>query len=170
MALSYIGEIRLVGFNFAPRGWILCQGQLLSIAQYETLFVLIGTTYGGDGQTTFGLPDLRGRTPVHFGTSTSGASYTAGLLTGQESVTLTAAQVATHTHGLSTQPAAGTSPSPSGGFFAGASSSYYSTSSSGATAAVLLPGPVSPQPHSNLQPYLCLNYAISLEGVFPSRN
>jgi microcystin-dependent protein len=168
MSLAFVGEIRAVAFTFAPSGWMLCQGQTLSIAQNEVLFVLLGTTYGGDGVSTFRLPDLRGRTPIHFGNSVGG-SYVIGMQTGQESITPTALQIPAHSHGLNAQAPPGTNSSPAGSFLAGASTPYYSTVRSGSTAAVLLPGSAA-QPHSNLQPYLCLNYAISLFGVFPSRN
>ena len=169
MAQSYVGEIRPVAFTFAPAGWMLCQGQLLSIAQYDTLYALLGVTYGGDGQNTFALPDLRGRTPIHFGNS-----YAIGMAAGVENVTLQASQVAVHTHNITSQPANlpnSASQSPAGAFFGFTSATYYSTVSGGSTtAAILLPSGGSPQPHPNLQAYLCLNYAISLYGVFPSRN
>ena len=172
MGQSYVGEIRPVAFSFAPSGWALCQGQLLAISQFDTLFTLIGTTYGGDGQTTFGLPDLRGRTPIHFGVAPGGSSYSIGLMTGQENVTLISNQVASHQHGLNVQTATGNAASPSGAYLAGskAPTNYYSTTVNGVTAPVLLPATGGNQPHSNLQPYLCLNYAISLYGIFPSRN
>src|ERR1700704_2125801 len=98
MSQPYVGEIRMVGFSFAPAGWMFCDGQLLPISENETLFVLIGTTYGGDGQSTFGGPDLRGRVPIHWGTGSSGTLYTLAQSFGVEAVTLTAAQVAAHRH------------------------------------------------------------------------
>jgi microcystin-dependent protein len=165
--LPYVGEIRMGGWNFAPAGWLLCQGQLLSIAQYQTLFALIGTTYGGDGSNTFALPDLRGRVPMHQGT---GASL--GQLAGAEQVTLTTSATPAHPHSLlaSTDPATQRSPA---GNVAGtvASGSIYSeiaiTAQMSGQSIGAAPG--NGQPHYNMQPYLGLTFIIAVDGVFPSQ-
>ena len=172
MGQSYVGEIRPVAFNFAPANWMLCQGQLLSISQYETLYALLGTTYGGDGVNSFAIPDLRGRTPIHSGVAPGGGAFPIGLSTGQENVTLLGNQLAPHTHAINVQPSPGGVASPASAYFGGSKSptNYYSTTVNGVTAPILLPTSSGGAPHSNLQPYLCLNYAISLFGVFPSRN
>jgi microcystin-dependent protein len=162
----YVGEIRLVGFNFAPENWLLCDGRLLSIAQNETLFSLIGTTYGGDGETNFALPDLRGRAPVHSGGS---SSYVIGEIGGVENVTLTGSQLPAHTHPVSAQATNGNTSSPSGASFAGSSAGQYTASSTGLTAPILQTAGGS-QPHDNLMPYVCANWIISLYGIYPSQN
>jgi microcystin-dependent protein len=120
--MAYLGEIRPVGFNFSTVGWAFCDGQLLQISQYEALFALIGTTYGGDGQTTFGLPDLRGRIPIHMGTSPQGETFALGQAAGSESVTLSTSQMPTHAHSFSFQPQAsgnaGSQTSPANAYYA----------------------------------------------------
>lgn len=167
---EYVGEIRMFAGNFAPVGWELCQGQLLSIAEYSVLFQLIGTTYGGNGQTTFALPDLRGRIPIHV---SSGLPL--GAQTGTETVTLISPQVPVHTHALraSTQlgPQGGTVSSSSVLAQTDGSNLYAST---GRRSATLAPSSVQVsggnQPHDNMSPYLCVNFIISTQGVFPSQN
>jgi len=166
MSEPYVGEIRMVGFNFAPRGWAFCDGSLLSIAEYEALFNLLGTTYGGDGQTTFALPDLRGRIPFH-----QGNSFVMGQIAGSESVTLVANQLPTHTHVLGANSSAGTQDSPTGGFWAQSALDEYSTQAAAhsmAPAAVGLTG--GNQPHDNMPPFLVINFVISLFGIYPSQN
>jgi len=166
MSEPYVGEIRMVGFNFAPRGWAFCDGSLLSIAEYEALFNLLGTTYGGDGQTTFALPDLRGRIPFH-----QGNSFVMGQIAGSESVTLVANQLPTHTHVLGANSSAGTQDSPAGGFWAQSALDEYSTQAAAhsmAPAAVGLTG--GNQPHDNMPPFLVINFVISLFGIYPSQN
>jgi len=165
MAQPYVGEIRIFAGNFAPAGWMLCEGQLLAISEYETLFNLIGTTYGGDGQSTFGLPDLRGRVPLHFGNG-----FTLAETGGVETVTLTVSQIPTHGHAFLATSSFGTESNPAGNLLAQAQAIkiYGSTApntamASGATTAV-----GGSQPHSNFQPYLCLNFIISLFGIYPS--
>ena len=169
MAQPYVGEIRLFAGNFAPAGWMFCEGQLLPISENETLFQLIGTTYGGDGESTFALPDFRGRVPVHQGN---------GLILaetgGAESVTLTVNQIPAHSHPLIASTAASTL-SPAGAFLSVPTSSQQGvlTYVSGQTPAVALnPATVTPiggsQPHDNFQPYLCVDFIISLFGIFPS--
>lgn len=168
MATAYVGEIRMVGFNFPPSGWQLCNGQLLSISEYSTLFNLIGTTYGGDGQNTFALPDLRGRTPIHIGTG-GGQTYVQGQQGGVENVTLTTSQLPAHNHAVTAEGASGNANSPSGGYFAGSTLGQYASSSSGVSAAVLQ-NTGGGQPHNNLMPYLTVSFVISLFGVYPSRS
>jgi microcystin-dependent protein len=165
MSDPYVGEIRTVAFNFAPVGWAMCDGQTLSINQNTALFSLLGTNYGGNGTTTFQLPDLRGRTLVHQ----SGSMFV-GEVGGVESVPLTVNEIAAHVHGIVAQPAAGTVSSPAGSYFAGSADAQYAPSGSSITAAVLENSIGSGAAHNNLQPYLCINYVISLFGIFPSRN
>lgn len=158
--------------NFAPRGWAFCNGQLLSISQNSALFALLGTTYGGDGQNTFALPDLRGRAPVHAGTLSGGGTYVQGQAGGVESVTLTSTQIPPHTHTL-TAGAVGTQASPAGGLpgTTPARDFRYSNANANVTlnpAALQTAG--GSQPHDNLSPYLGISFIIALEGVFPSRN
>jgi microcystin-dependent protein len=172
MSDQFVGEIRAFGFNFQPSGWMLCQGQLLSIAEYDVLFALIGTTYGGDGQTTFGLPDLRGRIPVHQGTSPTGqGTFVIGQVSGTETVAVQITQMPGHSHTLNAQSAAGAQPGPSNGFWAASNLDQFSTASptTQMVATSLQPSGGS-QPHDNMPPFLCINYAIALFGVFPSRS
>lgn len=173
-----LGEIRLLPFNFAPRGWALCQGQTLSIAQNSALFALLGTQYGGDGRTTFGLPDLRGRAALGMGQGQGLSLYPLGTMTGTESVTLFTANLPAHTHPLSgaTVPvstAAGTTNSPAGGYFAPAAGQYGDSGGGGNMAAGLLNGTSGSTgdggAHENRMPFLVLNYCIALQGVFPQR-
>lgn len=171
----YVGEIRMFAGNFAPVGWMFCQGQTLSIAENEVLFQLIGTTYGGDGQTTFNLPNLASRVPVHMGTSNvSGRTYIIGEMAGVEQVTLTVQQIPNHTHTALASSAPGNSRSLNGGAPARDAEGnlpLYSTPS--------FPSPVNlnagtigiaggSQPHENMQPFVCMNYIISLYGIYPS--
>jgi microcystin-dependent protein len=162
----YIGEIRMFASNYAPVGWLLCEGQPLPISQYEPLFQLIGTTYGGDGQSTFALPDLRGRLPLHQNDS---AGFILGRTGGAEEVTLTTNQMPAHTHPLVATTAVGTAASPQGSVLAASgSSNVYRL---GPTAVALSSQAVAPaggsQPHTNFQPYLCVNFIISTVGAFP---
>ncbi len=167
MPQPYVGEIRLVGFSFAPQGWALCDGSALPIAQYEALFNLIGTTYGGDGQATFNVPDLRGRLPVH-----AGGGLAIGQSGGQETVAVSVAQLPPHTHSAPAVSASGTLSSPVGNLWAGATGAINLYSSSAATAAMNA-GAVSPvgggQPHDNLSPFLAVSFIISLFGIFPAQ-
>jgi microcystin-dependent protein len=169
MADSYVGEIRLVGFNYAPVGWALCQGQLLAISQNDVLYNLIGTTYGGDGVNTFALPDLRGRVPVHVGTS-QGATYPLGQLAGSYQVTLVASQVPSHNHLINCQNgSSGASGSPANNYFALASKLVYATPGTLATMGSIVGSTGGSQPHDNMQPYLAVNYIISLYGSYPTQ-
>ena len=166
MAQPYVGEIRMFAGNFAPAGWMFCEGQLLPISEYETLFNLIGTTYGGDGQSTFALPDLRGRVPIHFGDGVALAE-TGGV----ETVTLTVSQIPAHTHALVGTSANGSSPNPGGNLLAQSAATIqpYTVEP---TTLNMNPGAIGSvggsQPHDNFQPYLCVDFIISLFGIFPS--
>jgi microcystin-dependent protein len=166
MAQPYVGEIRMFAGNFAPAGWMFCEGQLLPISEYETLFNLIGTTYGGDGQSTFALPDLRGRIPLH-----QGNSYVLAQTGGAEDITLTVNQIPSHSHPLLASLDAGIESSPVGHVLA--STNVVRTYAAAPGAALLAPQAASStggsQPHSNFQPYLCVDFIISLFGIFPSQ-
>jgi len=168
MSNPYIGEIRMFAGNFAPNGWAFCSGQTLNIAEYDALFNLIGTTYGGDGITTFALPDLRGRVPIHQGTLVAGESG------GAEQVMLTTAQMPNHTHGVRSVSSAGRSRTPEASLPAGSgSASVYSTAAPDAnfdSGAVTVSGTGSTQAHENMQPFLCVNFIISLFGIFPAQS
>lgn len=172
MGTPYVGEIRICPYNFAPSGWMSCDGQLLSIAEYEVLFQLIGTTYGGDGQTTYALPDLRGRIPLHQGTGPGGNTYVIGQNGGTETVTITPAQMPAHSHAAVAVGAAGNVDSPAATAWAGSALGAYATAPS-ANLQPLAPNALAPaggsQPHDNRMPYLGVHYIISLFGVFPSQ-
>ena len=167
MAQPYVGEIRMFAGNFAPAGWMFCEGQLLPISENETLFQLIGWSYGGDGQSTFALPDLRGRLPLHQG---NGFSVT--NTGGAEEVTLTVPQMPSHTHALLGSTAIASSSDPAGNIGAKittASVFAYGTDNPKTTLSPQTVGPVGgSQPHTNFQPYLCIDFIISLFGIFPS--
>jgi len=168
MSTPYIGEIRLAGFNYAPEGWLMCQGQLLQIdSEYRGLFLLIGTTYGGDGVSTFALPDLRGGAAMHLGTTAQGNTYTLGQQGGAEVVTLDITQIPQHVHSIAAQNGAVTNQvSPSGAYFA-TSTNLYGVSSQLISAPVLTTVGGS-LPHENRMPYLVLNYMIAWNGIFPT--
>jgi microcystin-dependent protein len=163
----------MFGGNFAPAGWAFCNGQLMAISENDTLFTLIGTTYGGDGQSTFGLPDLQSRVPLHAGTGSDGISYVLGEKAGVESVTLTTNQIPLHSHTLFGSTDLGTTNAPANGVPASLTAAQgnlpYGT---GNPPRNLDPSSISPvggsQPHDNLQPYLAISFIISLFGVFPS--
>lgn len=175
---NYLGEIRIFAGNFAPQGWLFCQGQLLAINQNNALYALLGTTYGGDGQNTFGLPDLRGRAIVGAGQGPGLSPYQIGQAAGQESVTLTTPQLPVHQHPVqgsvrAITGAAGQA-SPSQAYFGDkGGSTYQSGASTGALAPNAVSGQTNPtgdgQPHANLQPLLATNYIIATEGIFPSQ-
>lgn len=170
MPEPYIGEIRMFAGSFAPNGWMTCEGQTLPISQNDALFTLIGTTYGGDGQETFNLPNLASRVPVHMGTGPDGTNYTLGEQAGSEEVTLTVQQIPNHTHpwACTNDPAA--SKEPVGGVPAITQGDFYSTSFSPMPMAAQSITPVGgSQPHENCQPFLVINFIISLFGVFPSQ-
>ncbi len=180
MSQPYVGEIRMFGGNFAPVGWAFCSGQILPISENDTLFQLIGTTYGGDGEETFGLPDLRGRVPIHQGTGPGLSNYVVGQAAGTESVTLTINQMPTHSHPLMVSTTPATLPSPANavpGTVNPTASSYSMYVVPGTSTMVQAPmagGSIVPQggsqPHENLMPALAVSFIISLYGVFPSQN
>ena len=167
MAQPYVGEIRMFAGNFAPAGWMFCEGQLLPISENETLFQLIGTTYGGDGESTFALPDLRGRLPLH-----QGNGFILAETGGAEEITLTVQQIPAHSHALlgSTANASATSPAGNvGGRNTVAAVFQYGNDNPAQPISPLAVGIVGgSQPHTNFQPYLCINFIISLFGIFPS--
>lgn len=170
MGQPFIGEIRMFGGNFQPSHWAFCNGQLLQISQYAALYALIGTTYGGDGVNTFGLPNLQGRIPLHQGTSTQGITYVIGQLAGEENHTLTTNEIPSHSHNVTAQSAF-SSGSPSNNVFAGGGANVYKAGSPGAQmAAGVVRNNSGGQPHNNLMPFLAVNFIISLFGVFPSRS
>jgi microcystin-dependent protein len=173
MAEPFLGQINIFPYNFAPRGWAFCQGQLLSIAQNTALFALIGTTYGGNGQTTFALPDLRGRAALGAGQGPGLSMYDLGEVTGSESVTLTINTMAAHGHPfqLLASETDANSKSAINAFFCNTASNFYQTAQDGTKMGLQNTGLTGgSQPFSILQPYLCLNFCIATEGVFPSRN
>ena len=166
MAQPYVGEIRMFAGNFAPAGWMFCEGQLLPISEYETLFNLIGTTYGGDGQSTFALPDLRGRIPLHFGNG-----FTLAETGGVETVTLTVSQIPAHSHPFlaSADPANTLNPPDNVLGTTASATPYIGSIPPNANLSPTAIGSVGgSQPHNNFQPYLCLDFIISLFGIFPS--
>jgi len=171
MSSPYVGECRLIGFNFAPAGWMACQGQLLPISENETLFNLIGTTYGGDGQSTFGLPDLRGRVPIHQGTGPGGVVFTVAQNGGSEQVTLTTQQIPVHSHRLMGSSANGNTNLFKNQVLAANPTQIYNAISPAPTA-VMSPNSITPAggslPHNNLQPFLVMTWVISLFGIYPS--
>jgi microcystin-dependent protein len=168
MAQPYVGEIRMFGGNFAPAGWQFCDGTLLPISEFETLFNLIGTTYGGDGQTTFAVPDLRGRLPIH-----QGNSFTLAETGGAEEITLTVQQIPSHTHSFMASTQTGTSANPGGNLLDQTSGTIFMYIDGQGPDGQMAPGMISPvggsQPHTNFQPYLCISFIISLFGIFPSQ-
>ena len=175
MAQPYVGEIRMFAGNFPPVGWMFCDGQLLPISENETLFQLIGTTYGGDGESTFGLPNLQSRVPIHQGTGKDGSTYVLAEAAGTETVTLTVQQMPIHTHAMLATNNPGTTQSPSGVVLATATTSQAGTLTYGSDSpvgmnnnAVSVVG--GSQPHENCQPFLCVDFIISLFGIFPSPN
>jgi microcystin-dependent protein len=165
MAQPFVGEIRIFAGNFAPAGWMFCEGQQLAISENETLFQLVGTTYGGDGQENFNLPDLRGRLPMH-----QGNGFILAEQGGAEEITLTVSQTPAHAHPLLATTAVGTAASPQNSLLAASgSSNVYRAGPSAAALSNQTVGPVGgSQPHTNFQPYLCVDFIISLFGIFPS--
>ncbi len=168
----FIAQIMMFGGNFAPRGWAFCDGQLIAISQNTALFSILGTTYGGDGRTTFALPDLRGRVSIHPGRGPGLSSYSLGERGGQETVTLSSAQMPPHNHQIHAANAGGDDTDPTQAkAFATAGNDLYIDSAQGTT----MPNEIissngGGQPHNNVQPFECVNYIIALEGVYPSRS
>jgi microcystin-dependent protein len=165
MAQPYVGEIRMFAGNFNPAGWMFCEGQLLPISEYETLFNLIGTTYGGDGQSTFALPDLRGRLPMHFGNA-----FVQAQTGGAEEVTLTVSQIPAHTHAELVLDGLATQTNPSGNYLAQSTQAklYNSFPPNVSMAPYVIGNVGGSQPHTNFQPYLCVDFIISLFGIYPT--
>jgi microcystin-dependent protein len=169
MSEPFLGEIRMFAGNFPPRGWAKCDGQLMAISQNDALFALLGTTYGGDGVTTFGLPDLRSRIPLHQGQGTGLSSYALGQAAGTETITLTSNQIPQHSH-LMSAPNASTN-SPSLAAFGSNGLAIYKVPPASATmAANIIQNAGGNQPHENLMPFLVVTFIIALEGIFPSQN
>lgn len=165
MGQPYVGEIRMFAGNFGPAGWMVCEGQLLPISEYETLFILIGTTYGGDGQSTFALPNLQGRLPLHFGNGFI-LSETGGV----ETITLTNQQIPSHTHAVLAAAINGDQINPLGNVLANSFNvtTYINDVANGNMSSAAITAVGGSQPHTNFQPYLCVNFIISLFGIFPS--
>jgi len=172
MSQPFLGEIRIFGFNFAPRGWAFCNGQIMSIAQNTALFSLLGTTYGGNGQTTFALPNLQSRVPLHFGQGPGLSSYSLGEVLGTENVTLNQTQMPMHNHIVSAFGSDGTSGKVAGKFLSNSGTiNLYNPTSDGTTMAPQVIGNAGGnQPFPILPPLLALNFCIALQGIFPSRN
>jgi len=170
MSEPFLAEVRIVGFTFAPRGWALCDGQILPINQNQSLYSLLGTTYGGDGRTTFALPDLRGRTPIHIGNA-GGSNVFPGQKGGAETHTLAASELPAHSHPFDVLSETGTTVNPDGNTLAASPDLPYM---SGGTRVAMAAGATSNagggQEHDNIQPFIALNFCIALQGLFPSRN
>jgi microcystin-dependent protein len=176
MSSPFLCEIRPWALNFAPRGWIMCQGQLLPISQFTAMFALIGTFYGGNGTTNFQLPDLRSRVPMKYGTDPTGNSYVIGQDAGEETITIQPLQMPVHTHNVFGSTTVSHKSAPAAGFAlatSGNSGFFYAPGNSPSTS--INPGTVSTylgggQAHTNLQPYLAINWCIASQGIFPARN
>jgi microcystin-dependent protein len=170
MSEPFIGEVKIVAFNFPPKGWAFCNGQILSIAQNQALFSILGTTYGGNGVTTFALPNMQSRVPAHWGQGQGLSPVKLGEVGGVEAVTLTRQQMPTHNHLVAASSKAGDNVSPVANLLASGTKLY----SAEPQATTLMPEAVGAtgqnQPHPNIQPYLVLNYVIALVGIFPSRD
>jgi microcystin-dependent protein len=164
VAEPFLAEIRVMSFNFAPRGWALCNGQLLPINQNQALFSLLGTTYGGDGRVNFGLPNLQGRTPIH-----EGSGFTLGERGGEQAHTLSIAELPTHTHVASASPLAGSTAFAANGVLASALNLYAPANNLTSLHPTTIANIGGSQAHLNMQPYLVLTFAIALQGIFPSQ-
>jgi len=169
MSEPFLSEIKIMSFNFPPKGWALCNGQFLPINQNQALFALLGTTYGGNGQTTFALPNLRGRVPIHMGNG-----HTLGEAAGSTAVTVNIQQLPTHIHLVQASTAIGTMDLPPGGAMLAQSSGQFLYGPAAGNLTQMAPNSVSSvggsQPHNNMEPYLVLNFCIALQGIFPSQN
>jgi microcystin-dependent protein len=174
MTQCYVGEIRPFAGNFAPVGWFMCDGSLISIAQYTVLFQLIGTTYGGDGVNTFGLPDLRGRGVIHQGQGAGLSNYVIGQRIGVENATVSVAQMANHPHSYNASTVSGSTGTPGNSVALAAPPSGHSIYAGTGNTTPLSPQAVTPtggsQPHANRQPYQAITYIIAYEGIYPSQN
>jgi len=173
MSEPFLAEVRLMGFNFAPRGWAFCDGQILPINQNQSLYSLLGTTYGGDGRTSFALPDLRGRTPIHTGRSNGGQDHRLGQKSGEETHTLSSNEMPQHDHLAMASRDNANQPNSSNNVLA-AAANLYAPASASPTRQPLQSATVTHvgggQAHENMQPYLAVNFCIALQGLFPSRN
>lgn len=168
MSEPFLAEVRIVAFDFAPRGWAFCDGQILPISQNQSLYSLLGTTYGGDGRTSFALPDLRGRVPIHVGSS-NGSIHQLGQKGGEETHTLNAAEMANHDHALQGSNVEATSGDPTGRVLANTGVNVYGAANNlTGMAGILNVG--GGQAHNNMMPYLAVRFCIALQGLFPSRN
>jgi microcystin-dependent protein len=165
MSEPFLGELRIVSFNFAPKGWAFCNGTLLPINQNQALFSLLGTTYGGDGRVNFGLPNLQGRTPLHFG-----GGFLLGQSGGEQSHTLAVQELPIHSHVATASSNAADTASPNGTYWATAGSNVYSSTGNASMGAGTSGSLGNGQPHDNMSPYLVLTFVIALQGIFPSRN
>lgn len=163
MAEPFLGEVRLMSFSFAPKGWALCNGQLLPINQNQALFSLLGTTFGGNGQTNFALPDLRGRTPIHVGNG-----HTLGERGGEQAHTLSISELPTHTHSLLASPDSATTPTAANNLPAAANNVYGQAESLLALDPTAVGNQGGSQAHQNMQPFLTVSFCIALQGIFPS--
>ena len=172
MSEPFVGEIRMFAGNFAPRGWAFCDGQLLAVSQNDALFSLFGTIYGGDGRTTFGLPDMRGRIPIHAGSGPGLSPRSLGSKAGEENVTLITNQLPSHTHTMQASLDPGSETNPSGNLTASdlAVDAYFSNPPSTAgLASDAITSVGGSRPHTNLQPFICVNFIVALVGIYPSR-
>ena len=165
MSEPFLGEIKIFTFDFAPKGWALCNGQLLPIAQNQALFSLLGTMYGGDGRVTFALPNLQGRTPIHLGNN-----FTQGEAGGEPAHTLAVSEMPGHTHTVTASSNVASTTDPSNAYWALTASAAYSGSANTAMAPQAVSSVGGSQAHNNISPYLTLNFCIALQGIFPSRN
>lgn len=165
MAEPFLSEIRLMSFEFAPKGWALCNGQLLPINQNQALFSLLGTTFGGDGRVNFALPDFRARTPIHVG-----SGHTLGERGGEQAHTLSIAELPQHTHQMAAVSGSGTTPIPTDGYLAGYNNGYRDAADLVALASGTITNTGGSQAHLNMQPFLTISFCIALQGIFPSPN
>lgn len=172
MSEPFLAEIRMVGFNFAPRGWAFCDGQILPINQNQSLYSLLGTTYGGDGRTSFALPDLPGRVPIHPGRSNGGEDHREGQKSGEETHTLSAAEMPQHQHALRASSSDADSGAPGGHVLARSTTpeAYRGVSNLNNMSSQSVTNVGGGQAHENMQPYIAVNFCIALQGLFPSRN
>lgn len=164
MSEPFLAEIKIIGFNFAPHGWALCNGQILPINQNQSLYSLLGTTYGGDGRISFALPDLRGRTPIHVGDG-----FQLGQKTGEEAHALAANEIPQHSHTVQASTADADAPIPTGMLLASANNLYHDPANNLSLRSETIANTGAGQGHNNMQPYITLNYVIALQGLFPSR-
>jgi len=172
MSEPFVGEIRIFAGNFAPRGWALCDGQLLAVSQNDALFSLFGTIYGGDGRTTFGLPELRGRIPIHMGSGPGLTTRQLGSKSGSESVTVTVGQLPSHSHPMQATEELADSPNPGGNIAARSTTMdlYINQDPDTVLAATSVTSVGGSQSHPNVMPFLCLNFIVALTGIYPSRS